>query len=323
MTVFKSTLIISLLFLISGCFTTTDINLARDDDDFGIGGTGIMLADNNGLGGTGIIGEITGFGSIFVNGIEVELNEKTLVSVNNQVVRQHDFKIGEVVEILSRDKRKYTHAIQINVRHEVIGPVTSINKELAQVTVLGQIVKIKPDMEINIGDQVAVSGFKSPDGQIHATLLTRTGKEKVLLRGNLHKSKSGLKMLGFQLQFSDLPQAKQKLVVEGNLENDRINVTRWSIEKLFRYASVSKWLIQGFPSAYQSTWNKPEDLNHQNNPLIFVLEPYDKDLETKIHIIEDKLPSGSPFRIKPQGFEPSFSLPGKRMRMTPDHGFKP
>ena len=41
-----------------------------DNDDYGIGGTGIS-DDDYGIGGTGIIGTISGFGSIIVNGIHI------------------------------------------------------------------------------------------------------------------------------------------------------------------------------------------------------------------------------------------------------------
>src|SRR4051812_13043523 len=49
----------------------------------GLGGTGIKTANNNrgdGLGGTGIVGTITGFGSIIVNGLELEFDRQTNVA---------------------------------------------------------------------------------------------------------------------------------------------------------------------------------------------------------------------------------------------------
>jgi hypothetical protein len=40
------------------------------------GGTG------SGLGGTGILGKVTGFGSVFVNGIEIEYDDKTIYTID-------------------------------------------------------------------------------------------------------------------------------------------------------------------------------------------------------------------------------------------------
>src|SRR5690349_21550179 len=49
----------------------------------GVGGTGIgSESDNGGIGGTGIVGTITGFASICVNGLEVHFNNDVPVSEN-------------------------------------------------------------------------------------------------------------------------------------------------------------------------------------------------------------------------------------------------
>ncbi|MCK4675157.1 MAG: hypothetical protein KAT61_04530, partial [Gammaproteobacteria bacterium] len=73
------TITLFLILSLASCASSRLNMVAADDEDkdIGLGGTG-MLADTgsgqtgSGMGGTGIIGEITGFGSIFVNGIEVE-----------------------------------------------------------------------------------------------------------------------------------------------------------------------------------------------------------------------------------------------------------
>src|SRR5213075_3081748 len=49
----------------------------------GVGGTGIgSESDNGGIGGTGIVGTITGFASICVNGLEVHFSNDVPVSEN-------------------------------------------------------------------------------------------------------------------------------------------------------------------------------------------------------------------------------------------------
>ena len=64
----------------SGLLNSTATN--DEDQDIGLGGTGLMANTGNGLGGTGIVGEITGFGSIFVNGVEIEYDSDTPFTIN-------------------------------------------------------------------------------------------------------------------------------------------------------------------------------------------------------------------------------------------------
>ena len=65
----------------------------------GIGGTGI---DNGGIGGTGIVGVITGFASICVNGVEVHYDESMPVNDNGQTVKTGVLALGQVVVVKAK-----------------------------------------------------------------------------------------------------------------------------------------------------------------------------------------------------------------------------
>ena len=58
----------------------------------GIGGTG-NVANDGGIGGTGIIGIITGFASICVNGVEIHYDINTPVSVDGQLSIARDLAV--------------------------------------------------------------------------------------------------------------------------------------------------------------------------------------------------------------------------------------
>jgi len=106
--ILKPIILMPILLALSGCVSGSKTYLAADEnEDYGIGGTG-LVAQNIVSEGIGVIGEITGFGSIFVNGIEVENDASTIISVNGRKVLKHKFEIGEVVEILTRDERVLT-----------------------------------------------------------------------------------------------------------------------------------------------------------------------------------------------------------------------
>lgn len=180
---------IMILLLISSvvaCATgRQNINAANDEDqDIGLGGTGMLADAGSGLGGTGIVGEITGFGSIFVNGVEIEYHEGTPFTINGVAAKQPSLQIGDVVEVLTTDASKHTQALRMNQRHEVIGKVTSVDAKASSFIVFGQTV-INPVAEKAlppVGETVAVSGIRIDDATVQATRVVSADVNQSLLR---------------------------------------------------------------------------------------------------------------------------------------------
>jgi hypothetical protein len=179
-------LIIFLLVLsITACVSNqSSINASNDEDqDIGLGGTGILANTGNGLGGTGIIGEITGFGSIFVNGVEIEYDSKTTFTVNGKAAAQQQLVIGDVVEVLTTNNKQYTSAKIINLRHEVIGRVDSVNIQDASFITMGQTVKVSnKEVLPEKGTRVAVSGIRVNEKTIQASRIIKARSTQTLLR---------------------------------------------------------------------------------------------------------------------------------------------
>ena len=176
-------LVISIAACVSG---QANMVAANDEDkDIGLGGTG-MLADTggNGLGGTGIIGKITGYGSIFVNGIEVEYDGDTAFTIDGKTAAPQQLEIGDVVEILTTDANKHTEAQIINLRHEVIGVVESVEPHTYSFTINGQsiIQSIGKPALPEVGSTVAVAGFRVNEQTILSTRVTPAETGQVLLR---------------------------------------------------------------------------------------------------------------------------------------------
>ena len=175
-----------LIISVSACVSTQS-NLASgndEDQDIGLGGTGMLANSGSGLGGTGIVGVITGFGSIFVNGIEIEYNNKTPLTVDGKSSSDRQLAIGDVVEVLTVDNKQHTDARIINLRHEVIGKVESVNPATSSFTVLGQTVLQNADNTPlpKTGNTVAVSGFRLNNKTIQATRVTLSNQQQSLLR---------------------------------------------------------------------------------------------------------------------------------------------
>ena len=68
------------------------------DSGRGLGGSG-YTTEERGIGGSGIVGVVTGFGSICVNGYEVELTDRSVITVENRPATAADIRLGHVVVV--------------------------------------------------------------------------------------------------------------------------------------------------------------------------------------------------------------------------------
>ena len=141
----------------------------------GIGGTGISNNDY-GISGTGIVGTISAFGSIVVNGLHIEysklqplesfLGNKTAASlaIGNVVAIEADLVEGQLVA------RRIIEQIALS------GTVESVDLTHSKIIVAGELVVVLPNNngtslmieDINIGSQIAISGLRD-SGALYAS----------------------------------------------------------------------------------------------------------------------------------------------------------
>jgi hypothetical protein len=159
-------------------------------DPGGIGGTGI---DGGGIGGTGqraeadvgVVGVITGFASICVNGIEVHYDAATPVSVNGAPAHAGALAVGQVVAVRAVGSGTQARARSIDVVDAVVGTVNAVESGGALVQVNGQRVRVAPSTQlgggltreqlasVQAGETLRVSGLRSADGSVVATRIER------------------------------------------------------------------------------------------------------------------------------------------------------
>jgi hypothetical protein len=151
------------------------------------GGGGTIAS--GGSGGTGIsTGSISGFGSIFVNGIEFDINgSTTLFRDGIQTFNEDDFELGEVVIIEGTIDTASRTGIATSVTYDEIltGPVTtaqSADPATQPLEVLGQTVRTLPSTVFSAdiatmtpGEFVEVSGYYNADQEIVATSIKVVG----------------------------------------------------------------------------------------------------------------------------------------------------
>lgn len=104
----------------------------------GDGGLGLLLS-GGGISGTGrFLGIITGFGSVFVNGVEIETTDETNILIDDVSANENALKVGMKVEIEAFDNV----ASLVTYKSEIKGPIESgsINTANNSFSVLGQTV---------------------------------------------------------------------------------------------------------------------------------------------------------------------------------------
>lgn len=163
--------------------------------DGGIGGTGVT-AGRPGLGGTGIVGVITGFASICVNGLEVKFDAATPVSDNGQPASSRELAVGQVVAVRAAGVGSELTASNISVIHAAVGPVDALNPGTGEFRVLGQTAWASdPAALANLqpGSWVRVSGHRLAQGDIVASRIESIApQEFVQLSGTVGKRRSGM-----------------------------------------------------------------------------------------------------------------------------------
>lgn len=165
------------------------------------GGDGGIAA--GGTGGTGISqGPITGFGSVFVNGVKIEDTAATRIEVEDNATgtARTDLKVGMVVKVeWERDAAGTLTAKNIVYGDDVQGPtgVVTVTGTDSTFTVLGQTVMTHAASTVFAGvadaaalaampttTVVEVSGLRDGTGVIHATRIeVKTGATEFELKG--------------------------------------------------------------------------------------------------------------------------------------------
>ena len=157
----------------------------------GIGGTGIR--SDGGIGGTGIraegdvgiIGVITGFGSICVNGIEVQYEAATPVSADGSPASPASLALGQLVAVRAVGNGAQARARDIRILEAVVGRASSVDAATGELQVAGQRVQLAASTVLDatlmganlVGQNVRISGLWRADGTLAATRIERAAPD--------------------------------------------------------------------------------------------------------------------------------------------------
>ena len=161
------------------------VSCSGSDEIAGIGGTGI------------VVGVITAFGSVYVNGIRFETDSSNFEVDGNATATQNDLSIGMVVRIEGSINANGTTGTASSIVYddEVQGPIEQDPVEVAgsngnqkTFTVFGQIVIVDETTtqfegitfdSLQVNEIVEVSGFRDSSSQINASYVERKGTPNV------------------------------------------------------------------------------------------------------------------------------------------------
>lgn len=134
-----------------------------------------------------VIGTISSFGSVIVNGIRFD-DSSSSISMDDAAATRDQLRVGMVVQVRGRIHANSTGlANSIQYNDCVQGPITAMNQVENTVTMLGQTVRVDYDTVFDgvtlrdmnsfaIGDQVEVSCLPDPaNNQLRATRMERQG----------------------------------------------------------------------------------------------------------------------------------------------------
>ena len=167
----------------------------------GIGGSGFKA--DSGLGGTGVVGVITGFGSICVNGLELHFYNDTPVELDGKKISSQDLAVGHVVAVQAFGSGQSLVAHSIRAFHQVTGPITALNAPNGKLSVMGQAVSINPAQlkGMQVGQWVNVSGLRKADGSVIASRIDHAKGQKIAQTvGTLTRQGNQLYLAGTKIE---------------------------------------------------------------------------------------------------------------------------
>jgi hypothetical protein len=229
-----------------GVVCHADHNGGPEFAERGIGGTGgpakTHLSDR-GIGGTGIVGVVTGFASICVDGLEVRLDKSVPVSINGSAATARQLRVGQLVVIETRGTvptpDSVAQAQTISVRYEVSGPIEAIDTNLGAMTVAGQRVMVLRSTwtagHFSPGDWITVSGLRQSDGTIIASRLDRARAGALAVRGQVTREQGATRIGGLTLHGSAVATVKAGsfVSVTGRYQNGAVEVRAMDEDRLF------------------------------------------------------------------------------------------
>ncbi|MBE0494437.1 MAG: hypothetical protein IBX48_08855 [Thiomicrospira sp.] len=257
---------ILVLLLNTSCQTSTQtsqhvfaLQTSSDKNDSGFGGTGLI--NDSGFGGTGVMGVVTGFGSIWVNGLHIKLDQQTQVQSQAEAFDLNQLEIGHQVSVKLRKNTDL--AERVEVFWPIQGPVSHVDSDNQTIQVLGQTIQYDQHTQgldqFKVGEFVRINSFGSANHQAwYATRIESQPGQQAYVEATLNQTPDqSWTAAGTKLESNQLPQNPQQgqlVRLEFKTENKVPRLT--SVEPVMRTQRLEsqRLLIQGQPQRVGDSW---------------------------------------------------------------------
>lgn len=214
------------------------------------GGGGAALLAGGGIGGTGItsVGPILAFGSIWVNGVEYEIDSAN-ITVNGTTTSQAELTRGMIVRVKGTINADGVsgNADSVSYTRDIAGPVSTVDQANRTITVLGQTISwdeetFGDDIESDnwnppaVGEYVEISGMPTQDGWLARAINHHAPEENDELSGiisNLDTQTRTFTLNSLDIHYmanmDDTLQNGDYIEVKGQLQGNFFNASK--IEK--------------------------------------------------------------------------------------------
>jgi hypothetical protein len=230
----------------------------------GIGGTGLSAGlddETGGIGGTGIIGTVTGFGSIVVNGVHIDYPSRMTATTPLGGVRAAaSLRVGHVVEVEAHRVGDRYQARNMRLRQSLAGSVEYYDPPLRRLRVNGQWVSFAERtrfdlaVDLRIGGRVAVSGLW--DGTLlRASYIEPADQGPDFLVGPLTGKQADGLVIGERLvrldasdrKLAELPLGRELQVVGRRTAEGSVIDSVSALPALPFAGRVDELLLEGYP----------------------------------------------------------------------------
>jgi hypothetical protein len=239
--------------------------------DGGVGGTGAIAG--GGIGGTGhtgvaVVGTITGFASICINGLEVHYTPALQVVANGLPSSVAELAVGQVVTIEAAGIGGQADELaggRVSILNAVAGPVGSIDNTARSLVVLGQTVLVTAQTLIadptgiktfdflQTGGLVRVSGLRLANGDIVASRIeTALSLPQATVLGPVTQSDSnGFSIYGLRVGYADVTGASAvtsgEVMVSGRLDGATLRPERIALAPSLEFTQqVDRLVLEGY-----------------------------------------------------------------------------
>jgi hypothetical protein len=239
----------------------------------GIGGTGAIAG--GGIGGTGrtapgvgVVGTITGFASICINGLEVHYTPALQVVANGLPSSVAELAVGQVVTIEAAGIGGQADELaggRVSILNAVAGPVSSIDNTSRSLVVLGQTVRVTAQTLIadvtgiktfdflQTGALVRVSGLRLANGDIVASRIeTALSLPQASVLGPVTQSDAnGFSIYGLRVAYADVTGASTEtsgeVMVSGRLDGATLRPERIALAPSLDFTQqVDRLVLEGY-----------------------------------------------------------------------------